>query len=56
MNKDMAEFFHMKEKEAIDLAERYERCPEDQQKAAGAREAREAAEFYRKLAEKEEQQ
>ena len=50
----MAEFFRMKEKEAVELAKRYERCPEDQQKAAGAKEAREAAEFYRKLAEKEE--
>ena len=55
MNLELAEFFRRKEKEAIELARYYERVPEDQQKAAGARDARKAAEFYKKLAEKEEQ-
>jgi hypothetical protein len=47
----MAEYFRMKEAEAIAEAKRYERCPEDLQKAAGAREARRMAAFFRQQAE-----
>ena len=52
----LAEFYRKQEAEQIALAKRYERCPEDKQKAAGARDARKAAEFYRKLAEEEERE
>ena len=50
----LAEYYRQQEAEEIALAEKYERVPEDLQKAAGAREARRAAEYYRKLAEKAE--
>ncbi len=50
----LAEFYRQQEAEEIALAEKYERVPEDQQKAAGAREARRVAEYYRKLAERAE--
>ncbi len=50
------EFWKSKEREAIALARYYERVPEDQQKAAGAREARKQAEFCRKMAEKSKDQ
>ena len=52
----MAEFWRQKEAEALALAKYYERVPEDKQKAAGARQARADAAFYRKLAEEEEAQ
>ena len=47
----MIELYRQKMEEALELARRYERCPEDKQKAAGAKEAREEAEFYRNLME-----
>lgn len=50
----LAEFYRQQEAEEIALAEKYERVPEDQQKAAGAREARRVAEYYRRLAEQAE--
>lgn len=50
---NMAEFFKAKEQECIELAKRYERCPEDRQKAEGARQARKEADFYHKMAEQE---
>ena len=42
-----------REAEYMELARRYERCPEDQQKAAGAAEAREQAAYYHDMAERE---
>ena len=47
----LAAMFREKAEEQLALARRYERCPEDQQKAAGAVEARKAAAFYLKQAE-----
>ena len=49
----MREYYLSRAKEWLDLAKQYERCPEDQQKAAGAKEARENAEYYIRLAEQE---
>ena len=46
----LAEFYRQKAKEEIELAKYYERVPEDQQKAAGAREARANAANYLRLA------
>lgn len=48
---DMYEYWMRRYNEEIDLAKRYERCPEDMQKAQGAREARANAEYYYKCAE-----
>jgi len=48
----MKEYWIRKEAEELALARYYERVPEDQQKAAGAREARKAAEFAQRMAEK----
>lgn len=50
----IAEYYRLKEQEMIQLAQRYERCPEDEQKAEGARQARKDAAFFRRMAEKEE--
>lgn len=50
----MSEYYRQREAEEMALAARYERCPEDAQKAAGAKEARRQAEWYRAQAEAEE--
>lgn len=50
----MIEIWKHLEAEEIALAKYYERVPEDKQKAAGAREARQKAAFYRKLIEEAE--
>lgn len=49
----MSEYYRGRMEEELELARRYERCPEDQQKAAGAKDARRAAEYYRNLMEQE---
>ena len=44
---DLIDWFNEKAESLEALAVRYERCPEDEQKAEGARKAREDAKFYR---------
>ena len=48
---EMSTYYKQQMEEALELARKYERCPEDEQKAAGAADARRTAEYYRNLME-----